>query len=165
MMITLFHGTTQEIQHPLAHVGRADLDFGQGFYLTSIRSQAERWAQRVQLLRSADDARLNVYRFDKDYVFSNNHYRTLVFEHYNQEWLEFIVASRRGEEPWRNYDVIEGGVANDKVIDTVEDYFSGYITLEQALGALTYTKINHQICLLNQELIDHHLTFCESILL
>ena len=83
MMITLFHGTTLEIQHPLAHVGRADLDFGQGFYLTSIRSQAERWAQRVQLLRSADDARLNVYRFDKDYVFSKNRYRTLVFEHYN----------------------------------------------------------------------------------
>lgn len=51
MKITLYHGSTLSIEHPLAKVGRADLDFGRGFYLTSLRSQAEQWAARVQLLR------------------------------------------------------------------------------------------------------------------
>ena len=41
MKITLYHGSTLSIEHPLAKVGRADLDFGRGFYLTSLRSQAE----------------------------------------------------------------------------------------------------------------------------
>ena len=49
MIITLYHGSTLSIEHPLAKVGRADLDFGRGFYLTSLRSQAEQWAARVQL--------------------------------------------------------------------------------------------------------------------
>lgn len=41
MKITLYHGSTLSIEHPLAKVGRADLDFGRGFYLTSLRSQAD----------------------------------------------------------------------------------------------------------------------------
>ena len=55
--------------------------------------------------------------------------------------------------------MVEGGVANDNVIDTVEDYENGIITAEQALGQLRYKKVNHQICILNQEIIDKHLTF------
>lgn len=60
------------------------------------------------------------------------------------------------------YDVVEGGVANDNVIDTVEDYENGIITAEQALGQLRYKKVNHQICILNQEIIEKHLTFLHS---
>ncbi|MGM9717332.1 MAG: DUF3990 domain-containing protein, partial [Prevotella sp.] len=57
---------------------------------------------------------------------------------------------------------IEGGVANDRVIDTVEDYMIGRITAEQALGQLKYAKPNHQICILNQEIIDKYLKFIGS---
>lgn len=31
MKITLYHGSTLSIEHPLAKVGRADLDFGRVF--------------------------------------------------------------------------------------------------------------------------------------
>lgn len=57
------------------------------------------------------------------------------------------------------YDIVEGGVANDNGIDTVEDYENGIITAEQALGQLRYQKVNHQICILNQEIIDRYLVF------
>lgn len=60
------------------------------------------------------------------------------------------------------YDIVEGGVANDNVIDTVEDYENGIITAEQVLGQLRYKKVNHQICILNQEIIDKYLTFKHS---
>lgn len=53
-------------------------------------------------------------------------------------------------------------MANDNVIDTVEDYENGIITAEQALGQLRYKRINHQICILNQEIIDKFLTFKNS---
>ena len=78
------------------------------------------------------------------------------------DWLNFIVASRNGKQPWTGYDIIEGGVANDRVIDTIEDYLNDIITIEQALGQLVYAQPNHQICLLNQQLIDTHLHFDKS---
>lgn len=54
----------------------------------------------------------------------------------------------------KQYDIVEGGVANDNVIDTVEDYENSIIAAEQALGQLRYKRVNHQICILNQEIID-----------
>ena len=58
--------------------------------------------------------------------------------------------------------MVEGGIANDNVIDTVEDYENGIITAEQALGQLIYKKLNHQICILNQAIIDKYLIFIST---
>lgn len=63
------------------------------------------------------------------------------------------------------FDAVEGGVANDNVIDTVEDYEKGVITAEQALGQLRYKEVNHQLCILNQTVIDKYLIFIECITL
>ena len=73
-----------------------------------------------------------------------------------------MVSCRKGKDFTSKFDVIEGGVANDNVIDTVEDYEKGVITAEQALGQLRYKKVNHQICILNQKVIDSCLVFIES---
>ena len=59
--------------------------------------------------------------------------------------------------------MVEGGVANDNVIDTVEDYEKGIITAEQALGQLQYKKINHQICMINQAVVEKYLKYVKSI--
>lgn len=85
-----------------------------------------------------------------------------VFESYDLEWLEYVINCRRGGVMQKQFDIVEGGVANDNVIDTVEDYENGIITAEQALGQLRYKKVNHQICILNQEIIDKYLTFLHS---
>jgi len=85
------------------------------------------------------------------YVYKN-------FITYDMEWLEFVVACRQGND-CTNYDIVEGGVANDQVIDTVEDYENGRITAEQALDQLKYKKPNNQVCFRNQEIIDKYLHF------
>lgn len=92
----------------------------------------------------------------------NGRFRVKVFDSYNLEWLEYVIDCRRGGEMQKQYDIVEGGVANDNVIDTVEDYENGIITAEQALGQLRYKRVNHQICILNQEIIDKFLTFKNS---
>ena len=38
-------------------------------------------------------------------------------------------------------------MANDQVIDTVEDYYVGRITAEQALGQLQFARPTHQMCI------------------
>ena len=88
--------------------------------------------------------------------------KRLRFEQYDQSWLDFIVSSRRGEEPWKEYDIIEGGVANDQVIDTVEDYYSGRITAEQAIGQLRFAKPTPQMCISNQTIVDRCLRFVST---
>ena len=39
-----------------------------------------------------------------------------------------------------------GGVANDKVFDTMEAFFDGYATKEQTIGRLRMQTPNLQIC-------------------
>lgn len=89
----------------------------------------------------------------------NGGFRVKVFEQYDLEWLDYVVDCRRGGSLQNMYDLVEGGVANDNVIDTVEDYENGIITAEQALGQLRYKKVNHQLCILSQDFVGKYLTF------
>ena len=82
-----------------------------------------------------------------------------LFDAYDKEWLDFIVDSRAGKQPWKGFDIIEGGVANDRVIDAVEAYINGYADVEHTLRQLIYHKPNYQICILNQEIVDNQLIF------
>lgn len=91
-----------------------------------------------------------------------NGVRFKVFESYDLEWLDYVVDCRKGKNVYKDYDVVEGGVANDNVIDTVEDYEKGVIAAEQALGQLKFKKVNHQMCILNQSVIDRYLSFIGS---
>ena len=160
-MRKVYHGATQEITTPLVHVGRENLDFGKGFYVTDIRSQAKTWATVKARYLMDGLAYINEYHFDFDNAIL--HFRYKKFERYDGEWLHFIIDSRDGLKVWKEYDIIEGGVANDQVIDTVEDYENGRITAEQALGQLAYKKVNHQICIHTQEAIDNYLRYVESV--
>ena len=159
-MKTVFHGSVVEVKEPLVALSRPNLDFGQGFYVTDIQQQAERWAVRLGTRRLATPV-LNVYHLDIEKVQAT--YRYLKFEAYNKDWLDFIVGNRKGKMLWKGYDLIEGGVANDNVIDTVEDYIRGRMSAEAALVELSKHQPNNQFCILNQEIIDLHLNFVESI--
>lgn len=63
-MIRLFHGSSIEVGSPLVGVGRQKVDFGQGFYMTRVRRQAELWAKAVADRRPGAIAILNIYQFD-----------------------------------------------------------------------------------------------------
>lgn len=159
----LYHGSYTEVQNPQILFGRKNLDFGPGFYLTKLEQQAEKWA-KVVAGRKGPYAKsyLNWYLFDEEAMVAFG-YRVKRFDKYDLEWLDYVVDCRKGGTLHQQFDVVEGGVANDNVIDTVEDYEKGYITAEQALGQLRYKNVNHQICILHQGILDKFLRFegCE----
>jgi len=68
------------------------------------------------------------------------------------------MGSKDGR-PWAGYDYIEGGIANDRVIDTVNLYTLGLMTSDTALAELSKHRPNNQVCILNQEIINNHLAF------
>lgn len=154
--MVVYHGTTQKVEHPICKMGRPNLDFGQGFYVTDIKEQAVDWALRMARNRKAIPV-LNCYHLNRNGFMAEG--RTLIFKSYNEDWLRFIVASRNEQNPAKDYDFIEGGVANDRVVDTVSLYMQGFITIETALARLSEHQPNNQICLLNQQLTDKYLIF------
>lgn len=150
------------ILKPMSMAGREKLDFGRGFYVTDILEQAHSWAIRMGGIRQ-QQAVINVYELDFDKVLKDFSY--LHFEHYDASWLQFIVANRRGEAAEPSVDVVEGGVANDRVIDTVEAYMSGLMPIDTALGRLAIHKPNNQFCLRTQSVIDQCLSFVKSYII
>ncbi len=161
-MITLYHGSYIAVASPLVGLGRKKVDFGQGFYLTNLHEQAKAWAETIAERKGRNKQPI-VSAYSLDYAsVKNDGYRVKIFESYDLEWLEYVIDCRRRDEMQKQYDIAEGGVANDNVIDTVEDYENDIITAEQALGQLRYKKVNHQICILNQKIIDKYLTFKNS---
>ena len=45
-----------------------------------------------------------------------------------------------------DYDLVIGGIANDKIFKTIDLYFTGDITKDEALKRLKYEKPNNQYC-------------------
>lgn len=157
----IYHGSYIEVTKPLAQLGRRNLDFGNGFYTTRIKSQAQKWAVLVSSRKGRNfSSIISVYDLNEELLESQN-YVNKKFLNYDMEWLEFVVSCRQGKDE-TNYDIVEGGVANDQVIDTVEDYENGRITAEQALDQLRYLKPNNQICIRNQQIINSCLRFVRS---
>ena len=68
-------------------------------------------------------------------------------EHVYQAFTEKsnILNCRSGNDA-TDYDIVEGGVANDKVFNTVELFFDGLIDKTEAINRLRYEKPNLQIC-------------------
>lgn len=154
--IIVYHGGTEKIENPICKFGRKNLDFGQGFYVTDIRNQAVTWANNVSRNRKKP-AILNCYRLYKENILQEARYK--IFKAYDEEWLEFIVGNRTGQELALNYDYVEGGVANDRVVDTVNLYIAGLMDLSIALRELSKHQPNNQICILKQDLINKYLIY------
>lgn len=154
----VYHGSTEIVKNPSTSIGRKNLDFGNGFYVTDLREQAVSWANRP--VNRSKKRWLNIYELNIEEAIKE--YRYLKFPKYDFDWLEFVVKNRKGEELWRNYDIIEGGIANDRVFNTIELYMAGLTPREDALERLRYEKPNNQLCLLNQELVDSCLSFISA---
>ena len=60
------------------------------------------------------------------------------------------------------YDVVIGGIANDKVFNTCELYFKGYIDKDAALDRLRFEKPNCQIGFKKQDIINQYIRFERS---
>lgn len=152
----VYHGGTEIVEHPICKFGRRNLDFGRGFYITNIRKQAVDWASQVADRRKLSPI-INRYRLNREVILAEAHCK--VFEAYDKDWLEFIVASRRGLHVADNYDYIEGGIANDRVVDTINLYMAGLMDEDTALRRLSEHQPNNQMCLLSQEITDNYLFF------
>lgn len=149
----LYHGSDCEIKQPDISHSRVTVDFGRGFYTTPLLEQAAQWCAKFK--RQGKSGIVSRYSLDES-AFENE--KVLRFETYSEDWLDFVLACRRGLDE-SGFDIVIGGVANDKVFNTIELYFDGLIDKSETLKRLRYEKPNLQVCLRSQDIIDKYLTF------
>ena len=101
----LYHASSVAVEHPYLAHSRPNLDFRSGFYMTFIREQAVRYAERFT--RRGKPAFVSDYELDEELP----GFAVKRFEGYDEEWLDYVAACRHGEIPTRQYDAVEGGIA------------------------------------------------------
>jgi hypothetical protein len=152
--VILYHGSYLAVEKPDVSFSRDNVDFGKGFYTTPVLEQARNWARRF--IRAKGCGILSLYEIDDDALREDA--SILEFKTYSEEWLDFIARCRTGERIG-GFDVVIGGVANDKVFNTLQLYFDGLIGKLEAIKRLQYAKPNCQYCFRTQTVIDKHLKF------
>ncbi|MGP1438240.1 MAG: DUF3990 domain-containing protein [Treponema sp.] len=152
----LFHASNIEISKPDVTHSRNKVDFGIGFYTTPYYEMAKNWCERFKMQNK--DGIVSKYQLNTSIY---KEYAILRFESYSEYWVDFIVACRNGKKV-DEYDVIEGGVANDRVFNTIELFLSNLIDKTEVIKRLKYEKPNWQICFKKQNVIDKYLNFIGS---
>jgi hypothetical protein len=159
-----------EVNAPDLNYSRHNLDFGRGFYLTGLKKQAEKWADRKYALRKTELARrkksleevkaiVTVYEID----FDKTELKLLSFDGYTEKWLDFVIANRGHKEATHNaeYDVIFGNIADDEVAPAIDTYMEqlrnnrvNQAVKDALLYQLTFSKPNDQYCFITDKSLE-----------
>ena len=139
----LYHGTNTDFDKIDLTKSNKYKDFGQGFYLTDIRSQAEELAAKKSRLFGGYPV-VQEYEIDES-LLSSEELTVLRFNAPTTEWAEFIFKNRNRESNFtHNYDIVIGPIANDGVAYLLGRYEEGTLSIEELSKKLDYKQLNSQ---------------------
>lgn len=124
-MIRLYHGSNIAIEEIDLKKTRPYKDFGRGFYLTSMKEQAQKMAQRV----------------------------SRIFEKPSKEWALFVINNRNRDyqdiysmecNHDNKYDLVIGPVADDDLALLFRQFLGGLISVEVLVEAMKFKKLTNQ---------------------
>ena len=80
----------------------------------------------------------------------------------DRDWLEYVCACRRGDDPDHFSNIIIGPVADDDVFKTVDMYFKGLWDIDRTIQELRFYRQNDQIVFKDNSAIRKSLQFKEA---
>ena len=142
----VYHGSDVRIEKVDLSKSKDFRDFGKGFYVTTIREHAHKWATRI-----AEDSDTEPVVTEFEYHERNVERIGLKikrFSHVSEEWVKFVIMNREEDTELQkhDYDIVEGPIANDWVTSQIRNYLKNKITLEKLLKRLHYREETYQIC-------------------
>lgn len=158
-MIRVFHGSDHVLKRPCYMGGKADNDYGNGFYTTEYEDRARSWAA---LNGSPDKSIVNVYDLENDdlRMLNLNDYGVLA-------WIAEVVANRginqeaagivgsRLIEMYRpdskEYDIIQGYRADDSYTQVVEAFLLNQINVFEVERLFYKGSLGNQIFLKSEK--------------
>ncbi|MBK1809523.1 DUF3990 domain-containing protein [Clostridium sp. YIM B02505] len=140
----LYHGSNVKVEKPAILKANRTLDFGNGFYTTSNKEQAYKWAKIKQARENSTQGFISIYKFDED-IFNDKAIKTIVFDEANEKWLNFVIDNRMNVGYTHDYDIIRGPVADDRVYACLNAFENKFMDIETAIKELRTYKLADQI--------------------
>jgi hypothetical protein len=142
----VYHGSYIEIETIDLSKGELQRDFGRGFYVTKLTEQAEYWATRKGNFNKTKGC-VTEFTFYES-AFATDYYKTLRFEDYTEEWLDFVILNRKNDSQnnAHDYDIVEGPVADDAIASRIVLFLKGGISKVDFIEDLRFKHaLSHQI--------------------
>jgi len=138
--VILYHGSNVGIDSIDLSKSMRGKDFGQGFYLSADKKQAEEMAV-FKAMQFDGTPVVTTFEFNEQMLVSAS-LKTKYFDGYSLEWAEFVFANRNNQSdvPIHDYDVVYGPIADDKVGVQIRNLIEKNITIEVFLERLKYIK-------------------------
>jgi len=150
----LYHGSTAPVEFPRILETQRLLDFGKGFYTTTNREQAERWAIiKQKRIGKTAKAFVTEYGF-LDALISNQLLNVKIYTQPSEEWLDFVVQNRN-EDTKHGYDLVIGPVANDTLYQTFTLYEAGILTKPETIARLKVHPLFDQVSFHSHKVLKH----------
>lgn len=159
----LYHGSNLEINEIDFNKCKPYKDFGQGFYLTSIKQQAVRMAENRAALFGGEPV-VTVYEVDDDIMNKANLNTRCFGLKPTIEWARFIVNNRSREfnditsidcNVDAKYDVVLGPVADDAIAAIIRRFMGDKLDEEGLQRKLTYRELSNQYSFHTEKAISY----------
>jgi hypothetical protein len=141
----LYHGTNCNIQKIDLAKCSPSKDFGQGFYLTDLRKQAEYMALRRVRQSGMGSPIVIEYEFDEQ-LLKDKSLHVRIFNKPTEAWARFVLNNRQGDGFSHDFDIVVGPIADDGVALQLRRYTENLISMRTLIRELTYRKLNSQYC-------------------
>ncbi|MDR0916485.1 MAG: DUF3990 domain-containing protein [Oscillospiraceae bacterium] len=144
----LYHGSNTEIFTIDLSKCKPYKDFGTGFYLTTLPSQAERMAARTARIFGGEPI---VTRFE--YSGNTDGLSVKHFPKPSEDWAHFVINNRNRNfadfsSPDCNhdakYDIVIGAVANDDLVLLFRQFENGLIGIDTLKNEMIYKELTDQ---------------------
>ena len=149
----LYHGSNIIIEQINLSKCRPYKDFGQGFYLTAIKEQAEQMARRTSAIYGGEPI-VTEFEFDESAL---SFLSVKMFKDPSEEWALFVMAnrSRKNVQPTHDFDIVIGPVADDTIATLFRNFDDGIIDLPTLVQGLRYKKVSSQYLFHSAEAIKY----------
>ena len=151
----LYHGSKSGIIGPVAPVSRDRCDFGKGFYMGTDLYQP------LTLISDFEEAKFYIISLDVTDL-------RILNVHPDLEWAMLVAYNRgkmneaRGTELYnryaamsKEYDVIVGCIANDRIFYVLDNFFLGNITDKALVASLSALQLGQQYVAITQKACEH----------
>lgn len=150
-IVTLYHGSKSGIRGIIAPISRERCDFGQGFYMGTD------WTQPLTLICNYPEARIYTLRVDLtglrilDMEAGLEWALLIAYHRGKMEAVQNTAIYRRFANLSKDYDMVIGYVANDRMFVVLDRFFHGEITDVALIHSLSALKLGKQYVALTEK--------------
>ncbi|MEG0672274.1 DUF3990 domain-containing protein [Clostridium sp.] len=140
----LYHGSHILVEFPRLIQGNRTLDFGHGFYTTTSKEQAYKWAQIKRKREAVEKGYVSIYEVD-DTLLEKEGLNIKEFYGATEEWLNFVLDNRLKINHKHGFDIVKGAVADDRVYTCLNAFENKFMDFNTAINELRTYKLDDQI--------------------